>query len=529
MLFNKNQFLIILLFINILFIKGQNPPNILWLVCEDQSLFFSIYGDSTAKTPNVDQLAKNGTTYKNCFTTSPVCSPSRSSLITGMYPTTIGTQHMRAFKKNKKGLNNRHNQLPFYSAVPKKNYKFFTEILRANGYYCSNNSKEDYNMMKSPLAWDESSVTAHWRNKEENQPFFAVFNFNVTHESKVWKNTKKHSKKELEKINLPDIFPKEKQIKNDFLTNYENIEILDHQIGEIIAQLKRDGLYDNTIIFFFSDHGGPFPRYKRSIYDTGIQCPLVIKWLNTNTNPTNEQMVSFVDFAPTLIDLTGLPVPNYIEGVSFYNKKSRKYIFASSDRFDEFEDSRKCIRSNKFKLIINLDTTSAIGKAVNYRKQMKTMQVIDSLKENEKLKGYFSNWYSSTKGKYEFYNISNDPLELINLIGDSTYSNEIKELKIHLHNWIDSSAFATISEKQMLKEMFPNNISTLKLNNPSVRKTNSGYSVFSKNSEVSIGYRVNENQPWNIIEDGDEIINIDNFDLIMFKPGYEIFMQKYDY
>jgi hypothetical protein len=180
-------------------------------------------------------------------------------------------------------------------------------------------------------------------------------------------------------------------------------------------------------------------------------------------------------------------------------------------------------------LIINLDTTSAIGKAVNYRKQMKTMQVIDSLKENEKLKGYFSNWYSSTKGKYEFYNISNDPLELINLIGDSTYSNEIKELKIHLHNWIDSSAFATISEKQMLKEMFPNNISTLKLNNPSVRKTNSGYSVFSNNSEVSIGYRVNENQPWNIIEDGDEIINIDNFDLIMFKPGYEIFMQKYDY
>ena len=168
---------------------GQESPNFLWLVFEDQSLFLSMYGDSSANTPNINQLAKNGIVYQNCYTPSPVCAPSRSSLITGMYPTTLGTQHMRAYKNSvEKNVINMHNSLPYYSAKPKKPIRFFTEDLRATGYYCTNNSKEDYNMMTSPLAWDESSQTAHWRNKKEGQPFFSVFNFNITHESNVWQN-----------------------------------------------------------------------------------------------------------------------------------------------------------------------------------------------------------------------------------------------------------------------------------------------------------------------------------------------------
>jgi len=167
--------------------SSQESPNFLWLVCEDQSLFFSMYGDSSANTPNINQLAKDGIVYKNCYTPSPVCTPSRSSLITGMYPTTLGTQHMRAYKKSKKNTINSHNSLKYYSPKPKKPVRFFTEDLRANGYYCTNNSKEDYNMMTSPLAWDESSKTTHWRNKKKGQSFFSVFNFNVTHESNIWK------------------------------------------------------------------------------------------------------------------------------------------------------------------------------------------------------------------------------------------------------------------------------------------------------------------------------------------------------
>ena len=205
-------------------------------------------------------------------------------------------------------------------------------------------------MMKSPFAWDESSEKAHWRNRDTSQPFFSVFNFNITHESRIWKNNKVHEKNEIDKITLPEIFPENNQIKNDFLTNYKNIELLDNQIGEIIKQLKDDGLYENTVIFFYSDHGGPFPRYKRSIYDTGIQCPLVIKWLDKKSE-RNNQMVSFIDFAPTIIDIAKLKIPDNIEGVSFFNNDNRNYIYASSDRFDEFSDSRKCVRNKKFKLI----------------------------------------------------------------------------------------------------------------------------------------------------------------------------------
>ena len=259
----KNS-LILMLILNSISLVCQEKPNILWLVCEDQSLFFAPYGDSNAYTPNINQLANEGTVYENCFTVSPVCSPSRSSIITGMYPTSIGTQNMRSYKKNTKGKKN-HLELPYYSPIPNRDIQFFTELMRLNGYYCSNNSKEDYNMMASPLAWDESSINAHWRNREKNQPFFSVFNFNVTHESKIWKNDI-NSKFNQKTIDLPKIFPDLDDIKNDFRVNYSNIERLDKQIGKLIHELKEDNLYENTIIFFFSDHGGPFPRYLSLIH-----------------------------------------------------------------------------------------------------------------------------------------------------------------------------------------------------------------------------------------------------------------------
>ena len=344
------------------FCDGQESPNFLWLVCEDQSLFFSIYGDSSANTPNINQLAKDGTVYQNCYTPSPVCAPSRSSLITGMYPTTIGTQHMRAYKNmSEKNAINMHNSLPYYSAKPKKPIRFFTEDLRAIGYYCTNNSKEDYNMKTSPVAWDESNQNAHWRNRKEGQSFFSGFNFNVTHESNIWKNKDTYSKKELENVIIPNFFPKDDKIKSDLLTNYKNIEKLDKQIGIIIDQLKTDGLYENTIIFFFSDHGGPFPRYKRSIYETGLRVPFIAKWIDNTPVGKNNQLISFVDFAPTILDAANIEREFPFEGTSFHKKDQRKYIYAATDRFDGSTDMRRSIRGGNFKLIYNADTTSPVS------------------------------------------------------------------------------------------------------------------------------------------------------------------------
>ena len=525
-LYQKKSLLIVFSSICINF-NSQVKTNILWLVCEDQSLFFSTYYDSIAQTPNIDDLSSNGIVYENFFAVSPVCSPSRSSIATGMYPTTIGTQNMRAYKKNKGSINTKTN-LPIYSTVPKRKVQFFTENLRKMGYYCSNNYKEDYNMEMSPLAWDESNKNAHWRNRKENQPFFSVFNFNVTHESRIWSNHKKHSSNEINKVNLPPFFPNNNTIKNDFVTNYKNIEKLDKQLGEIINQLKEDGLYENTVIFFFSDHGGPFPRYKRSIYDSGLKCPLIIKWTEARNELRNDQMISFIDLAPTILELTKNETNYEMEGVSFYNQNNRDYIFAATDRFDEYVDKRRCVRNKEFKLIINCDTNTSIMKPISYRQNMKTMRILDSLNDLKKNTISMENWYKNTKSKYELYDVVNDPYELNNLYGNKDYDSVFCQLKKKLDNWIDESDYGNITENQILEEIWPNGEKP-KLKDPSIIKKDNGINIISNNNNSSVGWRNNKTENWKIYS-SDEIINPKNnsFEIIVFKPGYGSIIKTFE-
>ena len=506
---------------------GQELPNFLWLVCEDQSLFFSMYGDSIAYTPNINQLAKDGLVYQNCYTPSPVCAPSRSSLITGMYPTTLGTQHMRAYKKSApSNAINSHNSLPYYSAKAKKPIRFFTEDLRANGYYCTNNSKEDYNMITSPLAWDDSSKEAHWRNREDGQPFFSVFNFNVTHESRIWKNNIKYSKEELEEVLIPEFFPDHDGIKSDIMTNYKNIEKLDKQIGLIIDQLKADNLYEKTIIFFFSDHGGPFPRFKRSIYETGIRVPMIAKWIDNNRGNTN-QLVSFVDFAPTILDAANINRKFSFEGVSFFKKDQRRYVYAATDRFDARNDKRRSIRGKNFKLIYNGDTSTPIYKPVIYRQQMKTMQVLDSLYKVKELNTYFSNWFSKHKDLFELYNVTEDYYETTNLIYNPEYERIYKRLKHHLFKWMEESDFGNMNEATMLDSMFTSDMSIPKLNMPELTSTDLGYLIEPNNFHVSVGWRNKKATVWNIYKPGDFIQSKDDIEVLLFRPGYEILIKNF--
>ena len=510
--------------------KGQESPNFLWLVCEDQSLFFSIYGDSSAHTPNINQLANDGLVYHNCYTPSPVCSPSRSSLITGMYPTTIGTQHMRAYKKSSvENEINKHTSLPYYSSKPIKPIRFFTEDLRANGYYCTNNSKEDYNMLTSPLAWDESSQVAHWRNRKDGQPFFSVFNFNITHESNIWKNNTSYSEEELNNILIPNLFPDNEKIKIDFLTNYKNIEKLDEQIGIIINQLKADSLYENTIIFFFSDHGGPFPRYKRSIYETGLRVPMVAKWIKDTCRGNNYQLISFVDFAPTILDAANIQREFQFEGISFFKKDQRQYIYAATDRFDEEIDLRRSIRGNNYKLIYNGDITTPIYKPIIYRSQMKTMQVLDSLHKQNKLNLYFSNWMSNnTKDSFELYKVSKDYYETNNLINNPKYDWVYKELKAQLYMWMDKSDFGNMNESMMLDSMFTSSRIIPKLNTPKVINNNSGYLINCNNAYTSIGWRNKSEKVWNIYKENELIKPKEDFEILLFRPGYEILIHEFN-
>ena len=500
-------------------IYGQNKPNIVWLVCEDQSMFFSAYGDSTSYTPNLDSLANHSTIYTNCFTPSPVCSPSRSSIITGMYPTNIGTQNMRSYKKT--GEINPHTQLPYYSPKSDVEFKFFTEYLRSQNYYCTNNSKEDYNMEKSPLAWDESSKSAHWKNRQNNQPFFSVFNFGITHESSVWSENYEHLDNEIDEISLPKFFPNSNEIKEDFLTNYKNIERLDEQIGMVIQQLKEDELYDDTIIFFFSDHGGPFPRYKRSIYDTGIHCPLYVKWANSKTSTYNDQLVSFVDFAPTILDIINFKDAHKFDGISFFQKDDRLNIYAATDRFDSFYDKRRCVRNQHYKLILNCDTQTSIHKNVEYRNQMQTMQVLDSLNNIKSNNEYFSFWYQPQKSDYEFYDVINDPYELNNLIDDSSLVDEIKALKSLLENWMRNCTYDAFSENQILDLMYPDKMIPLKSSEPIIEQVGQSIIIQPSIMGASIGYKNSIGSSWKPYEIGQFIDVIDVNQVIQYKPGFE--------
>ena len=272
-LFIKN-FAFILIFIFFSCDINEEKPNIIWIVCEDQSTdFFPFYGDNTAQLPNLEMLAKESVIYTNMHATTPVCAPARSSIITGMYPTSIGTHNMRAYSYD---LGKKENQpqinIPIYSSRIAENIPPFTEYMRDQGYFCTNRDKMDYNFKISENTWDINCHQqmcskdnlydrAHWKSRNGNQPFFSVFNLPQTHESKIWQHNKNDILVDIKKISPPPYFPNDSVIIKDMAINYSNLILMDEKVGEIINQLKKDELYEDSYIFFYSDHGGPCLLY----------------------------------------------------------------------------------------------------------------------------------------------------------------------------------------------------------------------------------------------------------------------------
>ncbi len=300
-----------LLFPSTVLFAQQDRPNIIWITCEDISPFIGAYGDREMKTPNIDQLAKEGVRYTKVFTAAGVCAPSRSSFITGMYPTSIGTMHMRTIGDPK------YQPVPSYSAVIPADVKCFPEYLRMAGYYCTNNEKQDYQFEPPVTVWDENGAAATFHHRQSNQPFFAVFNFFITHESQLF-SRKDSLLMNPDKIRVPPYYPDTKTVRHDMNRLFTNIERMDQQVGELLRMLKEDGLYNNTIIFFFSDHGGALPWMKREILERGTHIPFIIRFPGGKSGgTTNDDLISGVDFAPTVLSLAGVPVPKYMQGQPF--------------------------------------------------------------------------------------------------------------------------------------------------------------------------------------------------------------------
>ncbi len=392
---------------------AASRPNILWITCEDISPHLGCYGYDRATTPNLDTLASEGLRYELAFSIAGVCAPSRSCLITGMYPTTLGTCHMRC--------NN----------PPPEDVKCFPEYLRNAGYYCTNNVKTDYNFPPPEAAWDVSSKTAHWRNRPDpNQPFFAVFNFTITHESKIGtlpENMSEGERKllvdpphDLAKLDLPPYYPDTPVTRRHWAHYFDLITAMDRQAGEVLQQLEEDGLADNTVVFFYGDHGVGLPQAKRWLWDRGIQVPLLVRWPgHLKEGTSTDRMVSFVDFAPTVLSIAGVEIPNHMQGLPFLGeaqKAPREYIYAARDRMDETYDIIRATRDHRYKYIRNYEPERPYDQYLTYPESFPVMQEMRRVEKAGELKGPEKLFFRDHKPIEELYDTEADPHELNSLV-----------------------------------------------------------------------------------------------------------------
>ncbi len=315
--------------------QGADRPNILWISCEDISPNLGCYGDRHAITPNLDRLAAEGVRFNRAFTTAGVCAVVRSSIITGMYPPSIGSQHMRS------------------RMIPPSAVKAFPELLRAAGYFCTNRSKTDYQFEPTPSIWDRQGAKhKDWRERPDpDQPFFSVINITVCHESQIRHGEDRHRQviQEIGAANqhdpdkvvdtMPGYLPDTPAVRKNWAWYHDNITLMDKMAGDVLRKLEEDGLADNTLVVFWSDHGMGMPRGKRWVYDTGTLIPMIMRWPGKlKPESVREDLVSVLDLPPTMLAVAGVEVPDYMHGRVLLGEQAEPeppYLFFHRDRMDE--------------------------------------------------------------------------------------------------------------------------------------------------------------------------------------------------
>jgi arylsulfatase A-like enzyme len=516
-------------------------PNIVWIVAEDLSSYIPPFGDSTIQTPNLSRLAREGVCYDNVYSPSPVCAPSRAAIATGMYPVVIGANHMRTgpwyseFRDTTKINQYSQDWLPkgisAYEAQPPIGIKMMSEYLREQGYYCINNAKEDYQFRKTITAWDESSRQAHWKNRKEGQPFFAIFNLEVTHESRMW-NKADDSLWVDEKLDvpIPPYLPSTAISKNNIRRMYSNIKEMDFQVGQLLKELEDAGELENTIIFWYTDHGGPLPRQKRLLYDSGLKVPMIIRFPSAQlSNTRDNRMISFIDFAPTVLSLANInPVPK-MNGKAFLGKFQRQtepqYIFAAADRFDRLYDRNRAVRDHRYKYIKYYSPEKSMYLDVAYRKNMPIMQELLRLRDEDKLTPQQALWFRPTKPNEELFDTWEDPHELKNLANNPKYANKLTELRTANEQWQKKfTDLGMLTEIALFEQLSPNgNIPTVE--KPVIELKENLISLSCSTKGASIGYqliKLGEKEPtsWNIYTQPFELPQDFQLKVVADKIGY---------
>jgi N-sulfoglucosamine sulfohydrolase len=436
-------------------------PNILWISLEDTSPRFGCYGDELARTPNIDRLAAAGCIYPRAFSVAGVCAPSRSAIITGMYPTSIGTHHMRT-------THTVDPQQPQpYSACPPPHVKCFTEYLRGAGYYCTNNAKTDYQFTAPATAWDELGSAAHWRHRPVDAPFFAVFNPTVTHESGMWEERHQtQPNTDIDAVELPPYLPNTEPCRRALARHYDNLETADKRVGEVLDQLEADGLADNTIVVLWSDHGEGLPRAKRWPYDAGIRIPLIVRWPGqVPPGSVDERLVSLVDLAPTVLTVTGSLCPQHLQGQPFLGvdaepePEPRQYIYASRDRHDEAYDRVRAVRDRRYKYLRHYHPEQPYLPWIPYRNQHPVMQELWDLYRTGRLTSDQRLLFETPRPAEELYDTEADPYELVNLAADAQYLPIVQRLRRALQDWqVDVGDLGDVAESEMVRRWWPDGV-----------------------------------------------------------------------
>jgi arylsulfatase A-like enzyme len=436
---------------------NKTRPNILWISFEDTFPFYGCYGDSAARTPNLDKLAADGCRWPNAFSTAGVCAPARSAIITCMYAISTGACHMRTTHTNPV-----MPEIPTpYEAVIPHYAKCLPEYFRAAGYFCTNCTKTDYQFNSPITAWDELDASAHWRNRPEpNQPFFAVWNLDDTHESMMWPENTPEITFDPADMTVPPTLPDTPKVREAIARIYTRIEQNDRRLGELLAQLEEDGLADNTIVFHWSDHG-PLSRGKRHPYDDGIHIPMIVRGApGIEPGTVSDQLVSTIDLGPTILSLAGLDTPFHMQGKAFLGEQAapeRDFVFASRDRHDITYDRVRAARDKRFKYIRNYYPQQSANPWVPYlyhgpiMQEQHRLHLAGELNETQKL------IFKTPRPVEELYDTTIDPHETNNLVTHLEFANDLERLRKACTGWMDEVGdFGEIPEAEMVRRWYPN-------------------------------------------------------------------------
>ena len=442
---------------------SRHAPNILWITLEDSSPRLGCYGDDLANTPAIDELAETGRLFPNAFSTSPVCAPSRSAAFTGCYQTAIGTHHHRTSESGRRLSEAGKAGFSPYEAVPPHYVRLVAEYLRAAGYFCTLQGSTDFQHATPKSAfhgWDgREGSPDHWRERDPDQPFFAVFNPTWSHESGMFEEgDEPPPQTALDAVEVPPYLPDTETVRRSIARQYDNLARDDERVAELLGELEEAGIEDETIVVLWSDHGEGLPRCKRWPYDSGTHVPLIVRGPGIEQG-VDDRLASLVDLTPTTLSLAGVSIPAHMDGRPLLGERAeqatdRTYVYAARDRHDELRDTVRSVRDERYRYVRNYHVNRPYRLQNGYRNRHPAMQEINRLAAADELDGPRTIWTRHRRPPEELYDLEADPHEVENLADDPSHEDTLARLRGALDDWIEETGDRGLeNEPSMIAEM----------------------------------------------------------------------------